>query len=404
MRTNVIVCLIMFGAVLYSSAGRGQNTSPFPGTGNNGIGTTSPDSLLEVGNASIGNSFHSLVGGGYAGLFENGYTGYGGNATLLWVKSANQNAASYHFLVQGNSLAEFVVQGNGRVGIGTSAPAAPLNIVYGNVSAGSQIYNGLTVQPSGGSAYGANGASILLSSVTNYVNPTTNSNIQPVAGLWSSLDSGGSGAINYGGSLVLGSTLQGNALPTEQMRINYQGYVGIGTASPSARLEVNGTTKLDGSVTYPDGSVQSVAWNGILSGGDYAESVDITGDRVDYEPGDVLVIDPAHEGCFLKATNPYSTAVTGIYSTRPGALGRRQFSDKTNMKDEVPMAMTGIVPTKVTAINGAIKPGDLLVTSSEPGYAMKGTDHSKIPGAVVGKALGHLDSGSGVIEVVVTLQ
>ena len=41
---------------------------------------------------------------------------------------------------------------------------------------------------------------------------------------------------------------------------------------------------------------------------------------------------------------------------------------------------------------------------SKLGYAMKGTDRGRIVGAVVGKALGSLESGSGVIEVVVTLQ
>ena len=68
------------------------------------------------------------------------------------------------------------------------------------------------------------------------------------------------------------------------------------------------------------------------------------------------------------------------------------------------MAMIGIVPTKVSAENGPIRSGDLLVTSSMPGYAMKGTDRSQMLGAVVGKALGNLHSGTGVINVLVTLQ
>jgi hypothetical protein len=38
------------------------------------------------------------------------------------------------------------------------------------------------------------------------------------------------------------------------------------------------------------------------------------------------------------------------------------------------------------------------------GYAMKGTDRNRLTGAVVGKALGSLDSGTGVIESLVTLQ
>lgn len=66
--------------------------------------------------------------------------------------------------------------------------------------------------------------------------------------------------------------------------------------------------------------------------------------------------------------------------------------------------MVGIVPTKVTAENGSIHTGDLLVTSSTPGHAMKGTDRNRLTGAVVGKALGDLESGTGVIEVLVTLQ
>ena len=70
----------------------------------------------------------------------------------------------------------------------------------------------------------------------------------------------------------------------------------------------------------------------------------------------------------------------------------------------MPMAMVGRVPTKVSAENGPIKVGDLLVSSSTLGHAMKGTDRNQMFGAVISKALGSLDSGTGVIEVLVTLQ
>jgi hypothetical protein len=56
----------------------------------------------------------------------------------------------------------------------------------------------------------------------------------------------------------------------------------------------------------------------------------------------------------------------------------------------------------VTAENGTIAPGDLLVTSGTPGHAMRHDDPP--PGTVVGKALEGLSQGTGVITMLVTLQ
>jgi hypothetical protein len=218
------------------------------------------------------------------------------------------------------------------------------------------------------------------------------------------------GASGYNGNLVFATDGDNSADfgVTEKMRVTSSGSVGIGTSTPGAMLEVKGNVKLTAgsgaSMTYQDGSVQTVAWNGVLSGGDYAESVDVIGDRTRYEPGDVLVIDPASKGKFSKSTEAYSTAVMGIYSTRPGVVGRRQTTDKSHMKDEVPMAMVGVVPTKVSTENGPVRPGDLLVTSSTPGYAMRGSDRSLLTGAIIGKALEPLQEGAGVIEVAVSIQ
>ena len=116
----------------------------------------------------------------------------------------------------------------------------------------------------------------------------------------------------------------------------------------------------------------------------------------------MLVLGSGDDGEVEKSSEPYSTMVTGIFATKPGVIGRRETLPKS--EQEIPMAMVGIVPTKVSAENGPIHRGDLLVSSSIPGYAMKGTDRNRMLGAVIGKAMGTLDSGTGVIEVVVTLQ
>jgi hypothetical protein len=70
--------------------------------------------------------------------------------------------------------------------------------------------------------------------------------------------------------------------------------------------------------------------------------------------------------------------------------------------NEIPMAVVGIVPCKVSAENGPVHPGDLLVTSGTPGHAMR--DEAPAVGTVLGKALEALDSGTGTIRVLVTLQ
>ena len=139
-------------------------------------------------------------------------------------------------------------------------------------------------------------------------------------------------------------------------------------------------------------------------GADFAESVAVSGSAEHYAPGDLMVIDATGERRLSMSQAPYSTLVAGIYSTQPGVVGSQHRVDEALPKNEVPLAVVGIVPCKVTAENGPIVPGDLLVTSSTPGHAMKGTDRSRMLGAVVGKALEPMQKGTGVIQVLVTLQ
>jgi hypothetical protein len=139
-------------------------------------------------------------------------------------------------------------------------------------------------------------------------------------------------------------------------------------------------------------------------GADFAESVTVKGRVEHYSPGDLMVIDAGGERRLSLSQTPYSTLVAGIYSTKPGVVASPHRMEEISPNDEIPLAIVGIVPCKVSAENGSISAGDLLVTSSTIGYAMKGTDRARMLGAVVGKALEPLHDGTGVIQVLVTLQ
>ncbi|HRO90731.1 MAG TPA: hypothetical protein PLC06_09555, partial [Promineifilum sp.] len=108
-----------------------------------------------------------------------------------------------------------------------------------------------------------------------------------------------------------------------------------------------------------------------------------------------------------RSTEPYQTTVVGVYSSQPAFLGNSAGEEQDG---RVPLALVGVVPVKVSAENGPIHPGDLLVASATVGHAMRAepvvVDGVTFypSGVVIGKALGSLDEGTGMIDVLVMLQ
>lgn len=136
-------------------------------------------------------------------------------------------------------------------------------------------------------------------------------------------------------------------------------------------------------------------------GADVAEAFEVEGIVEVYSPGDVMVISTSNDRTITKSYEAYSTLVAGVYATKPGVLLTERSLDDSH-DDTVPLGVVGVIPTKVSSENGSIRRGDLLVTSSIPGHAMKGTDRDKMMGAVLGKALENFDgTGTGVIKVLV---
>lgn len=69
----------------------------------------------------------------------------------------------------------------------------------------------------------------------------------------------------------------------------------------------------------------------------------------------------------------------------------------------VPVAVMGRVFCKADARWGSISIGDRLTSSPTPGHAMRVDDLSDASGAIVGKSLGALASGCGLVSVLLTL-
>jgi trimeric autotransporter adhesin len=141
-----------------------------------------------------------------------------------------------------------------------------------------------------------------------------------------------------------------------------------------------------------------------------AEAFDVIGSVSEYEPGDVLVVSTERDRTVEKSSTPNSAKVVGVYATKPGVLLTEKGLDD-DMSNMVPMGVVGVIPTKVTMENGPIKRGDLLVTSSTRGHAMKavpvnigGVDIYP-QGAIIGKALENFDGlGHGIIQVMVNVK
>lgn len=156
-----------------------------------------------------------------------------------------------------------------------------------------------------------------------------------------------------------------------------------------------------------DGNVQvngniTVTGDLYLPGADCAEQFHVGGDNF-IEPGTVVVFDG--DGALRESGEAYDRKVAGVVAGageyRPGIVLDKYAGDSAT---RAAVSLIGKVYCKVDAGYAPIEAGDMLTSSPTQGHAMKAIDHGRAFGAVVGKALRPLDSGRGLIPILITLQ
>jgi hypothetical protein len=209
------------------------------------------------------------------------------------------------------------------------------------------------------------------------------------------------GQINSAGGLCIAGDCKtawsqvGSQWTTSGSSIYYNsGNVGIGTAPSSQyKVDINGNTNVTGNM--------NVTGNINAKYQDVAEWVESSQHLA---AGTLVSLDPTKSNHVEASAKPYDTRVAGVVSAQPGITLGEAGAGK------VLVATTGRVRLNVDAANGPIEVGDLLVTSHIPGVAMKsqpidvGGVQIHRPGTLIGKALEPLAKGRGEILVLLSLQ
>jgi len=222
----------IFQATSYDTVGTfdGNPRLLIDASGNVGIGTTTPAAALEV--TRTGANSRVQITTGASGNPQLHLDASGVNNAELFV---DRTDAGHLKINTGGATRMTVRSDNGNVGIGATSPSQKLH-VFDNTGTG----DGVLIQA--GFPFGTG----------TYPSILTLKDKDNAYELFD-LNSDGSFYFNRGPDRVLTGAANGN--------------VGIGTASPTAKLHIGGTAGVDG-IKFPDGTLQTTAATGGSGGGD----------------------------------------------------------------------------------------------------------------------------------------
>jgi hypothetical protein len=325
------------------------------------VGQTGTDGTFNLGNLSSNDN-------GAAGMaIVHTSAGAGNSAELAFV---THNAGT-------DSRERMRIDRSGKVGIGVTTPTLKMEVA----------------QTSTSTAYAADPTQFGLGVINDSGITESWSNIAFAQQSQGSVKASVGAQFHAGNVTDVVLATDNGTFVAEKMRITGTGLVGIGTSTPVAALDVNGDIHASGTITG------AKVINAVFQ--DVAEWVPTTETLA---AGTVVVLNPAKGSQVAPSKVAYDTTVAGVVSAHPGiVLG-------TEAPDKAQIATTGRVRVKVDASHHPIKVGDLLVTSDVPGTAMRSIPveiagiSMHRPGTIIGKALEPIETGTGEILVLLSLQ
>ena len=410
--------------------------------GNNrvGIGTSAPTAALYIDGSP------SVVG----------TVGDGPNAPSFHIAGAYSGTGQLMSINNWAGTRVFTVVGNGHIGIGALDPSQTLTVqgsvnVSGNlnVSGNQSINNSIWVTGPGKIAIGVNyndnvfrdpGQTLTVqgnANISGNLNVSGNLNLTKSLRIGEDIDIVG-GDINTGtlrfGTLTSsgtyefedGSVCVGDggcaADASNDGRLIVEGAIAVGaTANQAYNIFGTGTKGqadiADANDVYisDDLEVDGIAY---LAGGVYWTQGDIAEDlhtvksreadlcsrnpdcfseynETELDYGDVICINDQDINQTINICNSSNSHLVA------GVISNTSVLIMSPKEHGYPVSVSGLVYTKVTNMSGNIEHGDLLVSSSKPGFAMK--NNNPEPGTTIGKSFGSCNEEECIISIFIAL-
>ncbi len=198
-------------------------------------------------------------------------------------------------------------------------------------------------------------------------------------------------AMTMGEAYITNSQTFGKSLLTLNQTENSDIFTASNSGTPVFTIANNGNTTIENaglcvtnhagvcSVSMSPGNIYADA--ALNTGADVAEDYVSSQNLV---PGDVVVMaNDGNSDAVVKATSPNQGGLLGVVSTNPGVTVNSGARTDSSHQYLYQIALVGRVPVEVSSVNGTIKVGDPLTSSSIPGVVVKSTT----PGLIVGRAL-----------------